>query len=173
MREKRGGRESRAWERERAKKEENATVALAFYTCCTNSGFRNEKPMNSVWSRFIMKSLSVGVRSVFSEVNCLSKLLTSLRCCCGKETLKRRLNKKEEERNTYYFWLERGLHFAIFDPLPVDAAEEHVVPDVLFASESAAESFVGVLGEELGLGNFRKVIFIFIRNIKNMLVTCL
>lgn len=41
---------------------------------------RNEKPINSVWSRFIMNSLSVGVRSVFSPVNCLSKLLTSLRC---------------------------------------------------------------------------------------------
>lgn len=48
-----------------------------------NSGLRNEKPMNSVWSRFIMNSLSVGVRSVFSPVNCLSKLLTSLRCFCA------------------------------------------------------------------------------------------
>lgn len=50
------------------------------YTCCTNSGFRYENPMNSVWSKFIMNNLSVGVRSVFSDVNCLSKLLTSLRC---------------------------------------------------------------------------------------------
>ncbi|KZS19782.1 Uncharacterized protein APZ42_013580 [Daphnia magna] len=30
-----------------------------------------------------MKSLSVGVRSNFSDVNCLSKLLTSLRCFCS------------------------------------------------------------------------------------------
>ena len=52
------------------------------YTCWTYSGLRKENPANSFWSRFIMKSLSVGVRSVFSEVNCLSKLLTSLRWRC-------------------------------------------------------------------------------------------
>lgn len=42
--------------------------------------------MNSVWSKFIMNNLSVGVRSVFSDVNCLSKLLTSLRCFWKKIT---------------------------------------------------------------------------------------
>lgn len=50
--------------------------------CCTNSGFKYENPLNSVWSRFIIKSLSVGVRSVFSDVNWRSKLDTSLRCFC-------------------------------------------------------------------------------------------
>lgn len=50
------------------------------YVCITNSGLRNENPANSVWSKFIMNNLSVGVRSVFSEVNCLSKFDTSLRC---------------------------------------------------------------------------------------------
>ena len=48
-------------------------------TCCINSGLRKEKPANSFWSRFIMNSLSVGVRSVPSLVNCRSKFETSLR----------------------------------------------------------------------------------------------
>ena len=49
-------------------------------TCWTNSGFKNEKPSNSFWSRFSMKSLSGGVNLVVSSVNCLSKFDTSLWC---------------------------------------------------------------------------------------------
>lgn len=60
-------------------------------TCCTNSGLRKEKPKNSFWSKFIMNSLSVGVRSSFSDVNCLSKLLTSLRCFCSERNKKDRI----------------------------------------------------------------------------------
>ncbi len=56
------------------------------HTCCTYSGLRKEKPANSFWSKFIMKSLSVGVRSVRSDVNCLSKLLTSFRWRCKSHT---------------------------------------------------------------------------------------
>lgn len=48
----------------------------------TNSGFKYENPLNSFWSKFIMNNLSVGVKSVFSDVNCLSKFDTSLRCFC-------------------------------------------------------------------------------------------
>lgn len=55
------------------------------YTVATYSGFRYEKPTNSVWSKFIINTLSVGVKSVFSDVNCLSKLDTSLRCFYWKE----------------------------------------------------------------------------------------
>ena len=47
-----------------------------------NSGLRKEKPANSFWSRFIMKSLSVGVSSVPSLVNWRSKLETSFRWRC-------------------------------------------------------------------------------------------
>ena len=61
-----------------------AGFGFSFQTCWTNSGLRKEKQKNSFWSRFIMKSLSVGVRSSFSDVNCLSKLLTSLRCFCSQ-----------------------------------------------------------------------------------------
>lgn len=58
-------------------------LSIVLYMCWMNSGFKYEKPINSVWSRFIINNLSVGVRSIFSEVNCLSKLLTSLRCFCN------------------------------------------------------------------------------------------
>jgi len=58
----------------------NFRFNMAAYTCCINSGLRYEKPAKSFWSRFIMNSLSVGVRSTFSEVNCLSKFETSFRC---------------------------------------------------------------------------------------------
>lgn len=47
-----------------------------------NSGLTKENPANSVWSRFMMNSLSVGVSFGASLVNSLSKLLTSLRLFC-------------------------------------------------------------------------------------------
>lgn len=56
------------------------TTTSTPYMWVMNSGLRYENPLNSVWSRFIMNSLSVGVRSIFSEVNWRSKLDTSLRC---------------------------------------------------------------------------------------------
>ena len=60
-------------------KESLESLICVIYTCWTNSGLRKEKPANSFWSRFIMNSLSVGVRSVPSLVNCRSKFDTSLR----------------------------------------------------------------------------------------------
>ncbi len=57
------------------------------HTSTTNSGFTNENPVNSVWLRFIMKSLSVGVKSVVRSVNVESKLLIS-RFPCYKEKKK-------------------------------------------------------------------------------------
>lgn len=48
--------------------------ARASYTSTTNSGLTKEKPGNSVWSRFMMKSLSVGVNRGGSLVNSESKL---------------------------------------------------------------------------------------------------
>lgn len=41
-----------------------------------------------------MKSLSVGVRSVFSDVNCRSKFDTSLRCFCGRQEIIEKDTKK-------------------------------------------------------------------------------
>lgn len=40
-----------------------------------------------------MNSLSVGVKSVFSDVNCLSKFDTSLRCFCMTSGGKRKRRK--------------------------------------------------------------------------------
>lgn len=47
-----------------------------------NSGLTNEKSENSVWSRFIMNSLSVGDGRYSSLVNWLSKLVLSRRLFC-------------------------------------------------------------------------------------------
>lgn len=57
-----------------------STVTATAYGLTMYSGLTYEKPTNSDWSRFIINTLSVGVKSVFSDVNCLSKLETSLRC---------------------------------------------------------------------------------------------
>lgn len=54
-------------------------LVLESYTLTTNSGLTYEKPWNSVWSRFMINNLSVGVNLGGSDVNSRSKLLTSLR----------------------------------------------------------------------------------------------
>ena len=81
--------------------ERDARPGPAAQTCCTNSGLRKENPANSFWSRFIMKSLSVGDSSVFSEVNWRSKLETSFRWRC----------KREEARGTVATSLARSIVF--------------------------------------------------------------
>lgn len=125
--------------------------------------------MNSVWSRFIMKSLSVGVSSVFSCVNCLSKFDTSLRCFCNTtvwigalvwqrtdtivrisltiRTLFRKLRGYTNEE-THDLRLEGWLHVSRLDARPVDAAEEWVRAHVLLAASVAAEPLLRVLRQE-------------------------
>lgn len=60
----------------------------AIYTLTMNSGLTKENPANSVWSRFIINNLSVGVILGASLVNSRSKLLTSFRLFCNKELKK-------------------------------------------------------------------------------------
>ena len=43
-----------------------------------------EKPANSFWSRFIINTLSIGLKLVFSEVNWRSKFETSLQWRCKR-----------------------------------------------------------------------------------------
>jgi len=146
------------------------------YTCWMNSGLRNEKPMNSVWSRFIMNSLSVGVRSVFSPVNCLSKLLTSLRCFCTHANTHAHARNKHTKHyilarflcdvivmqyilstsKTYDFRFERRLHFAVFDSRPIDTPEKHVSPDVFFASGTFTQSLHRVFRQKLQFKETKK-----------------
>lgn len=56
------------------------------YTLMTNSGLVYEKPANSFWSKFMMKSLSVGVSSTGCLVNSLSKLEVSRLSLCQMES---------------------------------------------------------------------------------------
>lgn len=56
------------------------------YTLMTNSGLVYEKPANSFWSKFMMKSLSVGVSSTGCLVNSLSKLEVSRLSLCQTES---------------------------------------------------------------------------------------
>ncbi len=54
-------------------------------TSTTNSGLTKEKPGNSVWSRFMIKSLSVGVSRGGSLVNSESKLEMSRALLCNEK----------------------------------------------------------------------------------------
>lgn len=104
-----------------------------------------------------MNSLSVGVRSVFSEVNCLSKLLTSLRCCCtNKNKLFQTFFKNICNENTYNFWLKRWLHFAILYLLPIDTPEKCVASHIVFAAHSASQSLARILREKLQQTKFAR-----------------
>lgn len=129
-----------------------------------------------------MNSLSVGVRSVFSPVNCLSKLLTSLRCFCTHANAHAHARNEHTKHyilarslcdilslcnilsmsETYDFRFERRLHFAVFDSRPVDTPEKHVAPDVFFASGTFAQSLHRVFRQ--------KLIFFFFLN-KKQIVT--
>lgn len=125
-----------------------------------NSGLRNEKPMNSVWSRFIMNSLSVGVRSVFSPVNCLSKLLTSLRCFCNVNRilfffLRNPINTTPAS-NTHDFRFERRLYFAVFDFCPIDTPEKYVSPNVFFTPGTSSQSFHWIFSQKLQIYQTKK-----------------
>ena len=64
----------------------SATDAAFTYTLMTNSGLVYEKPANSFWSKFMMKSLSVGVSSTGCLVNSLSKLEVSRLSLCQMES---------------------------------------------------------------------------------------
>lgn len=103
-----------------------------------------------------MNNLSVGVKSIFSEVNCLSKLLTSLRCFCEQnfESKSRPITLDEPRyaKITYDFRFKRRLHFAILDFLPVDSPEKRVPSDVFFASRAASQPFMRRLRQQLSTG---------------------
>lgn len=63
--------------------------------------------------------------------------------------LESRHNPRQRHRIfTHDFRLERRLHLAILNLLPVDAPEEQVTADVLLASISAAQALRRILGEE-------------------------
>lgn len=64
----------------------SAMEAAFTYTLMTNSGLVYEKPANSFWSKFMMKSLSVGVSSTGCLVNSLSKLEVSRLSLCQMES---------------------------------------------------------------------------------------
>lgn len=64
----------------------SATDSAFTYTLMTNSGLVYEKPANSFWSKFMMKSLSVGVSSTGCLVNSLSKLEVSRLSLCQMES---------------------------------------------------------------------------------------
>lgn len=94
-----------------------------------------------------MKSLSVGVRSVFSEVNCLSKLLTSLRCFWKKYFGK--LVCLTVVSVAHNFWFERWLYFAVFNLVPIDSPEKRMDSHVFFAGRSATQSFIRIFRQQL------------------------
>lgn len=94
-----------------------------------------------------MKTLSVGVRSIFSDVNWRSKLLTSLRCLWNGITSiqincqlfsypvqllfplfirnTQRLNSCVNQfQKTYNFWLEWRLNFSFLNLFPINSPEK-------------------------------------------------
>lgn len=115
-----------------------------------NSGLRNEKPINSVWSRFIINSLSVGVRSVFSPVNCLSKLLTSLRCFYNINIILFFYGFLMPcVSDTHDFWFKWRLHFAVFNFCPIDTSKKYMSPNVFLAPGTSSQSFHRIFSQKL------------------------
>ena len=114
-----------------------------------------------------MNSLSVGVRSVFSDVNCRSKFDTSLRCFCDVTREKEICVSKyaqvggQAQQVTYNLWLERWLHLPVLNLFPIDTAEEGVRTNVLLAASSTAQAFLRVFGEQLKHGNTVMLMFFF------------
>jgi hypothetical protein len=97
-----------------------------------------------------MNNLSVGVRSVFSDVNWRSKFDTSLRCFCGIKDKELRYSfKRIKLKKAHNLWFEWRLHFAILDFLPIDSSEEAVISYIIFADRSAAQTLLRIFGQKL------------------------